>query len=432
MKIRAIRAREILDSRGNPTVEVDVELTNGIVGTAAVPAGASTGAREAHELRDGSRRYHGKGVRKALQNIRDLIAPLLVGRNVLPQAEIDRQLIDLDGTPNKSRLGANAILGVSLACARTAALALHQPLFQYLAPHKRACLPVPLVNVLNGGAHADNGLDIQEFMLVPIGFDSFQEALRATVETFHVLKQLLQEQGLSTAVGDEGGFAPKLAHNEEGLKLLSAAIAAAGYTPGRDLALALDVAASELFTPPVPSPPTARAREGYRFEGQLLSAADLIKIYGDWLKRYPIVSLEDGLAEDDWRGWQALTQELGARLQIVGDDLFATNATILQQGIREGIANAILIKLNQIGTVTETLQVIEIAQQHGYNAIVSHRSGETEDTFIADLAVSTGVGQIKTGSVCRGERTAKYNRLLRLEEQFSLELARPFSIRRSL
>lgn len=417
MKIRTIRAREILDSRGHPTVEVDVELSSGVVGSAAVPSGASTGAREALELRDGAKRYHGQGVLKAIQHIRDVIVPALTGQNAFPQAELDRKLIDLDGTPNKSRLGANAILGVSLACARAAAQALHQPLFQYLTPHKKALLPTPLVNVLNGGAHADNNLDIQEFMLVPIGFASFREALRATVEVFHSLKKLLQQQELSTAVGDEGGFAPKLPNNEAALKFLIAAISAADYEPGRDLALALDVAASELWR-----------ESGYRFEGQLLNSSDLAKLYAEWLNKYPIVSIEDGLAEDDWRGWQALTERLSTRVQLVGDDLFVTNPTILQAGIRQGVANAVLIKLNQIGTVTETLQAIAIAHQHSYKAIVSHRSGETEDTFIADLAVGTSVGQIKTGSVCRGERTAKYNRLLRIEEQFALEFARPFSL----
>ncbi len=417
MKIRAIRAREILDSRGNPTVEVDVELENNIIGTAAVPSGASTGAREALELRDGDRRYHGKGVQKALQNIQSVIAPTLIGRSVLSQSEIDRHLVELDGTPNKSHLGANAILGVSLACARAATLALGQPLFQYLASHppKRALLPIPLVNLLNGGAHADNGLDIQEFMLVPLKFDSFREALRAIVETFHQLKKLLQKQKMSTAVGDEGGFAPKLTHNEEALELLVTAIAGAGYQPGDEIALALDVAASEFFD-----------GQSYRFEGQSLASGDLIKLYRDWQKRYPIISIEDGLAEDDWRSWKALTEELGSHLQLVGDDLFVTNSAILQRGIREEIANAILVKLNQIGTLTETLEAIELAQKHGYSTVISHRSGETEDTFIADLAAGTGAGQIKTGSVSRGERTAKYNRLLRLEEEFSLALARPF------
>jgi enolase len=417
LKIRAIRAREILDSRGNPTVEVDVELENNIIGTAAVPSGASTGAREALELRDGDRRYHGKGVQKALQNIQSVIAPTLIGRSVLSQSEIDRHLVELDGTPNKSHLGANAILGVSLACARAATLALGQPLFQYLASHppKRALLPIPLVNLLNGGAHADNGLDIQEFMLVPLKFDSFREALRAIVETFHQLKKLLQKQKMSTAVGDEGGFAPKLTHNEEALELLVTAIAGAGYQPGDEIALALDVAASEFFD-----------GQSYRFEGQSLASGDLIKLYRDWQKRYPIISIEDGLAEDDWRSWKALTEELGSHLQLVGDDLFVTNSAILQRGIREEIANAILVKLNQIGTLTETLEAIELAQKHGYSTVISHRSGETEDTFIADLAAGTGAGQIKTGSVSRGERTAKYNRLLRLEEEFSLALARPF------
>ncbi|MCS7275299.1 MAG: phosphopyruvate hydratase [Candidatus Bipolaricaulota bacterium] len=417
MKIRAIRAREILDSRGNPTVEVDVELENRIIGTAAVPSGASTGTREALELRDGERRYHGKGVQKALQNIHAVIAPALIGRSVLSQSEIDRYLVELDGTPNKSRLGANAILGVSLASARAAAHALGQPLFQYLASctKKNALLPVPLVNVLNGGAHADNHLEIQEFMLVPIRFSLFREALRAVVETFHTLKRLLHQRGFSTAVGDEGGFAPKLAHNRDALELLVTAIAEAGYKPGEEIALALDVAASEFFD-----------GKRYRFEGESLTSSDLIKLYRDWQKEYPILSIEDGLAEDDWDGWRALTHELGSRLQLVGDDLFVTNCALLERGIRDGIANAILVKPNQIGTLTETLEAIELAQKHSYRTVISHRSGETEDTFIADLAVGTRAGQIKTGSVSRGERTAKYNRLLRLEEEFSLELAQPF------
>lgn len=423
MKIKAIRAREILDSRGNPTVEVDVELENQIIGTAAVPSGASTGAREALELRDGERRYHGKGVQRAIQNIHSVIAPTLIGRSVLSQKEIDRHLIELDGTSNKSRLGANAILGVSLACARAAALSLGQPLFQYLASStkRRALLPVPLVNVLNGGAHADNQLEIQEFMLVPVRFSSFREALRAIVETFHELKRLLQKQKLSTAVGDEGGFAPQLARNQEALDLLVVAISEAGYAPGDEIALALDVAASEFFD-----------GTRYRFEEQSLTSEDLIELYRDWQREYPIISIEDGLAEDDWPGWKRLTEELGAQLQLVGDDLFVTNRALLERGIREGIANAILVKPNQIGTLTETLEAIELAQKHGYRTVISHRSGETEDTFIADLATGTGAEQIKTGSVSRGERTAKYNRLLRLEEEFSVKFASPFAQQRSL
>lgn len=415
MRIRTIYAREILDSRGSPTVEVEVELTNGTRGRAAVPSGASTGRKEALELRDGNRRYGGKGVLKALKNIRDEIAPAIVGRNLSPQGEVDHILIELDGTPNKSRLGANAILGVSLACARAVAKSLQRPLFQFFSLGRTAMLPTPLVNVLNGGVHADNGLDIQEFMLVPVGFSSFREALRAAAETFHTLKKLLQQRGLSTAVGDEGGFAPQLQKNEEALRFLVEAIAEAGYESGHDLAIAIDAAASTFY------------RGGhYFFEGKTLSSADMIALYEGWLEEFPIVSIEDGLAEDDWPAWKELTGRLGAKAQLVGDDIFVTNTMLIEAGIREQVANAVLIKPNQIGTLTETLQAIETARAGGYRTIISHRSGETEDTFIADLAVGTAAGQIKAGSVSRGERTAKYNRLLRLEERFALELACPF------
>lgn len=413
MRIRTVRAREILDSRGNPTVEVELELEDGSWGRAAVPSGASTGSKEALELRDGDRRYQGKGVLRAVRSVTHEIAPKLLGREFSSQDEFDRLLIELDGTPNKSRLGANAILGVSLAYARAVAASLKKPLFQYLG--ERALLPTPLVNVLNGGVHADNHLDIQEFMIVPVGFDSFSEALRATVETFHALKKILRGRGLSTSVGDEGGFAPQLQKNGEALGMLVEAISAAGYRPGRDLALALDVAASTLYS-----------QGRYRFENCWLSAKELIDLYEDWLQKYPIVSIEDGLAEDDWASWRELTRRLGKRVQLVGDDIFVTNPKLIEQGIREGVANAVLIKLNQIGTLTETLQAIGTAQRGGYRAVISHRSGETEDTFIADLAVGTGVGQIKAGSVSRGERTAKYNQLLRLEELYQLPLARPF------
>lgn len=414
MRIRALRAREILDSRGNPTIEVELELDDGSCGRAAVPSGASTGTKEALELRDGDRRYGGKGVLGAVRNVSEKIAQALVGREFSSQEELDRLLIELDGTPNKSRLGANAILGVSVAYARAAAQSLKKPLFQYIGT--RNLLPTPLVNVLNGGLHADNDLDIQEFMLVPVGFDSFREALRATVETFHALKKILKGRGLSTNVGDEGGFAPHLQKNEEALRLLVEAISAAGYQPGRDLALALDPAASAFY-----------ADGRYHIDGKSLSASELISLYEEWLKKYPIVSIEDGLAEDDWVGWRELTKRLGRRVQLVGDDIFVTNPALIQKGIREGVANAVLIKLNQIGTLTETLRAIETAHRGGYRTVISHRSGETEDTFIADLAVGTGAGQIKTGSVSRGERTAKYNQLLRLEECYQLSLARSFA-----
>lgn len=413
MRIRAVRAREILDSRGHPTIEVELELDEGSCGRAAVPSGTSTGSREALELRDGERRYGGKGVLKAVRAVTEKIAPALRGRELSSQDELDRLLMELDGTPNKSRLGANAILGVSLAYARAVAAALKKPLFQYLGDH--ALLPTPLVNVLNGGLHADNDLDVQEFMLVPVGFETFSEALRATVETFYALKKILKSRGLSTAVGDEGGFAPQLQKNEEALQLLVEAISAAGYQPGRDLALALDPAASTFY-----------AEGRYRIENLALSSHELIDLYEEWLQKYPIVSIEDGLAEDDWAGWQELTRRLGARVQLVGDDIFVTNPMLVREGIREGIANAVLIKPNQIGTLTETLRTIEVARQAGYKIVISHRSGETEDTFIADLAVGTGAGQIKAGSVSRGERTAKYNQLLRLEERYKLPLARPF------
>ncbi len=413
MRIRALRAREILDSRGNPTVEVEVILEDGSAGRAAVPSGASTGTKEALELRDGDRRYSGKGVLRAVRNVTEEIARALIGREFSGQDEFDRFLIELDGTPNKSRLGANATLGVSLAYARAAAHALKKPLFRYIGD--RDLLPTPLVNVLNGGMHADTDLDIQEFMLVPVGFDSFREALRATVEAFHALKKILKSRGLSTNVGDEGGFAPQLQKNQEALELLMEAISAAGYRPGRDLALALDAAASTFY-----------ADGRYHIERTTLSESELITLYEEWLDRYPIVSIEDGLAEEDWAGWHELTKRLGKRVQLVGDDIFVTNPALIEKGIREGVANAVLIKLNQIGTLTETLRAVEAAHRGGYRTVISHRSGETEDTFIADFAVGTGAGQIKTGSVSRGERTAKYNQLLRLEEEYQLSLARPF------
>jgi enolase len=411
--IEEIVAREILDSRGNPTLEVDCVLDGGVGGRAAVPSGASTGSREALELRDGGKRYQGKGVRKAIGNVADEIAPRLRGLDARDQARIDRTLIELDGTPGKSNLGANAMLGVSLAVARAAAEASGLPLYAYVGGPAATVLPVPLLNVLNGGAHADNSVDIQEFMLVPIGFDRFSEAIRAGVEIYHTLKGVLKKAGLVTAVGDEGGFAPNLKSNREALDLLVQAIEKAGYKPGSQIALALDVAASELVEKKGKSTRYALAGEGRKG----LSSSDLIALYRDWLDAYPLVSIEDGLAEGDWEGWKEMTAELGKRVQIVGDDLFVTNPEILTRGIAEGLANALLVKVNQIGTLTETLEAVEIAKTHAYANILSHRSGETEDTTIADLAVATRAGQIKTGAPCRSDRVAKYNRLLRIEEE---------------
>ncbi len=407
--ISALRAREVLDSRGNPTVEVDALLAGGAVGTAIVPSGASTGTHEALELRDGGTRYRGKGVRRAVENVVREIAPAVAGRDARDQHGLDAALCELDGTADKSRLGANAILGVSLAAARAAATQLRLPLYTHLAAGAPAhALPVPQMNVINGGAHADNSLDVQEFMIVPVGRPTFSEGLRAGAEVFHVLKGLLNERGLSTGVGDEGGFAPDATH-EVALDLLVTAIEKAGYEPGRDVALALDVAATELWN---------GGRYDLPGEGRAgLTAEDLIELYRGWVERYPIVSIEDGLAEDDWEGWPRLTSELGGRVQIVGDDLFVTNRKRLERGIAAHAANSILVKLNQIGTLTETLDVCGLARGAGYGVVISHRSGETEDTTIADLAVAVGCGQIKTGSLCRSERTAKYNRLLRIEEE---------------
>jgi enolase len=423
--IEEIVAREILDSRGNPTLEVDCVLDGGVGGRAAVPSGASTGSREALELRDGGKRYQGKGVRKAVANVADEIAPRLRGLDARDQARIDRALIELDGTPGKSHLGANATLGVSLAVARAAAEASGLPLYAYVGGPAATVLPVPLLNVLNGGAHADNSVDIQEFMLVPLGFDSFAEALRAGVEIYHTLKGVLKKGGLVTAVGDEGGFAPNLKSNREALDLLVQAIEKAGYKPGSQVALALDVAASELVEETVEKKgekEKKKAKGGTRYalagEGRTgLASSDLIALYRDWLDAYPLISIEDGLAEGDWDGWKEMTAELGRRVQIVGDDLFVTNPEILTRGIAEGLANALLVKVNQIGTLTETLEAVEIAKTHAYANILSHRSGETEDTTIADLAVATRSRQIKTGAPCRSDRVAKYNRLLRIEEE---------------
>lgn len=403
--ITATHAREILDSRGNPTVEAEVEITGGIVGRAAVPSGASTGTREAVELRDGDKnRYQGKGVRNAVANVNGEIAKAVAGRDVTDQAGLDQALIELDGTDNKSRLGANAILAVSLASAQVAALSQHRPLFARLGDN--VTMPVPMMNIVNGGAHANNALDIQEFMIVPVGAPSFGEALRYGAEIFHALKKVLNARGLSTAVGDEGGFAPALESNEEALKVILQAIEGAGYAAGRDVCLALDVAASELFD----------SDSDYRFEGRHLSPAELTAYLADLCGRYPIISVEDGMAEGDWDGWKLQTDQLGSRVQLVGDDIFVTNPAIFARGIDQGIANAILIKLNQIGTLTETRRTIDMAVDAGYAAVISHRSGETEDAFIADLAVGTRATQIKTGSLSRSDRTAKYNQLLRIEE----------------
>ena len=408
--ISGVLAREILDSRGHPTVEVEVQLDSGAWGRAAVPSGASTGKREAVELRDGdSQRYRGRGVQRAVKNVEDTIAAEIEGMEATEQAAVDQALLELDGTPNKGALGANAILAVSLAVARAGADEVGLPLYAYLGGVGARLLPVPLLNVLNGGVHADNGLDIQEFMLVPAGAESFSSALRMGVEVFHTLKDLLKERGLATGVGDEGGFAPALASNTAALDLFLVAIERAGYRPGEDVFLALDVAASEL----------AESGGRYRFtrDGTVRSSEEMIAMYESLLDRYPIVSIEDGLGEDDWGGWGALTRRLGSRVQLVGDDLFVTNPAIIQQGIKNGIANAVLVKVNQVGTLTETLQAIELAKRAGYGTVISHRSGETEDTFVADLAVAVNAGQIKTGSVARGERTAKYNQLLRIEEE---------------
>jgi len=405
-QITNLTAREVLDSRGNPTVEVEVETLSGAKGRAIVPSGASTGAHEAIELRDQDARYGGKGVLQAARHVEAMIDPELAGMDVTGQTEIDELMLELDGTENKSKLGANAILGVSLACARAAADFEGMPLYRYLGGLNATTLPVPLMNVLNGGAHADNNLDIQEFMLVPHGFDSFGEALRAGAETFHALKKLLKDKKLSTAVGDEGGFAPNLGSDAEGLELLNDAISAAGYKPGKQICLALDVAASEFF------------KDGkYAFGGGAKSSEDMIAYYADLCGKYPIVSIEDGLAEDDWDGWTAQVAKLGDKVQLVGDDLFVTNVKRLQEGFDTNAANSILIKLNQIGTLTETLACIRMAHEHDYTTVISHRSGETEDTFISDLAVATNAGQIKTGSLCRTDRVAKYNQLLRIEEE---------------
>ncbi len=406
-KIVEIFAREILDSRGNPTIEVDCLLASGALGRAAVPSGASTGSREALELRDGDKsRYLGKGVRNAVDNV-DIIAKEIEGMDAREQAMIDLVMKQIDGTENKGNLGANAILGVSLAVARAAAEAAGLPLFLYLGGAGARTLPVPMLNVINGGAHANNNLDVQEFMIIPAGFDRFQDALRAGVETFHSLKKILNDKGLTTAVGDEGGFAPDLKNNAAALDLILTAIEKAGYKPAQDIYLGLDVAASEFYD----------KKKGYKFEEVERTSDDMVDYYVDLRKKYPIISIEDGMSEGDWDGWDSLTGVLGSGTQLVGDDLFVTNPAIFQKGIERGIANAILIKVNQIGTLTETLEAIEMAKRAGYRSVISHRSGETEDATIADLAVATNAGQIKTGSASRSDRVAKYNQLLRIEEE---------------
>jgi len=416
--IERITGRQILDSRGNPTVEADVFLNGGAMGRAAVPSGASTGEHEAIELRDDNPEiYLGKGVQGAVDNINHTLASELMGMDARNQTAVDQRMLELDETPNKARLGANAILAVSLAVARAAAAASGVPLYRYMGGLWAGRLPVPLMNIINGGAHADNNVDLQEFMIVPHGAPSFSESLRIGVETFHALKQVLRQRGYGTAVGDEGGFAPNLKSNEEAIEVILEAIGQAGYQPGTDISLALDAAASEFY------------RDGYyvfkKSDGSRRKAAELVDLYTAWVDRYPIVSIEDGLAEDDWEGWSQLTQVLGGRIQLVGDDLFVTNVARLQAGLDQGVANSILIKLNQIGTLTETLGAIRLAMAHGYTCVISHRSGETEDTFIADLAVATGAGQIKTGSASRTDRVAKYNQLLRIEAELGTEARFP-------
>ena len=408
--IQVVKARELLDSRGNPTVEAEITLDSGIKGRAAVPSGASTGIHEALELRDGDiSRYGGKGVMRAVENVNTIIAPALAGENVLDQRTIDQILINMDGSPNKGHLGANAILSVSLAAARAAAAASGMPLFRYLGGTNACILPVPMMNILNGGAHADNNLDLQEFMIVPAGAETFAESLRMGAETFHSLKAVLKKKGYATGVGDEGGFAPSVKSNEEAMELILEAVQKAGYKPGQQVYLALDVAASEFCQ--------ANKYHFKKSSGDVLDSDQLIKLYEDWSRQYPIVSIEDGMAEDDWQGWITLTSALGEKIQLVGDDVFVTNLNRLQSGIADGVANSILIKLNQVGTLSETMDTIELAKVDGYTTVISHRSGETEDSFIADLAVATNAGQIKTGSASRTDRVCKYNQLLRIEEE---------------
>jgi len=416
--ITNVTAREILDSRGNPTVEVDVELESGIVGRAAVPSGASTGEHEAVELRDGDKnRYGGKGVLNAVEHVNNAIAEEITGFDAQDQAALDRAMIALDGTPNKSNLGANAILGVSLATAKAAAQALHMPLYRYIGGTNARTLPVPMMNILNGGRHADNNVDLQEFMVVPVGAPGFSEALRMGAEVFHALKRVLSSRGYNTSVGDEGGFAPNLKSNDEAVEVILEAVGKAGYKAGEDVMLALDVASSEML------------QDGkyifYKSDKSSRSAEEMIAYYAAWMKKYPIISIEDGMAENDWVGWKKLTDALGKTTQLVGDDLFVTNTSFLRKGIEGGVANSILVKVNQIGTLTETLDAMEMARKAGYTAIVSHRSGETEDATIADIAVATNAGQIKTGSASRSDRIAKYNQLLRIEQQLGEEAVFP-------
>lgn len=410
-EIVSVEAREVLDSRGNPTVEVDVETIMGAVGSAMVPSGASTGAYEAVELRDGdSQRYLGKGVRKAVENVNNIIAPELIGLDAASQVEIDKLMINLDGTKNKSNLGANAILGTSMAVSRAAAISMELPLYQYLGGVNSRDLPVPMLNILNGGEHADNNVDLQEFMIMPVGAGDFKEALRMGAEVFHALKKVLNEKGLATSVGDEGGFAPDLKSNKEALDMLLKAVEKAGYRCGEEIKFAIDAAAAELYSD---------GKYHLKGEGKTMDSEEMMEFYRDLVDNYPIISLEDPLDEDDWEGWRKLTEELGHKAQLVGDDLFATNTERLQKGIDMGVGNSILVKLNQIGTVTETLEAVEMAKKASYTAVISHRSGETDDAFIADLAVATGAGQIKTGAPSRMDRVAKYNQLLRIDESLS-------------
>jgi enolase 1/2/3 len=407
--IESVHAREILDSRGNPTVEVDVELEDGTIGRAAVPSGASTGKHEALELRDDGdkSRYLGKGVRKAVDNVNEEIAPELIGLDVTDQLTIDTVMLELDGTERKTKLGANAILGCSLACAHAGARASFLPLFRYLGGVGAKYLPAPMMNIINGGAHANNGIDVQEFMVMPLGFETFSDALRAGVETFHALKKVLSDKGMSTAVGDEGGFAPALGNNQAALDVIMTAIEKAGYKPGSQIKIALDVASTEFHD---------ESKGTYTFEKKAIGSDEMVKLLESWSAKYPICSIEDGCSEDDWKGWKKLTDALGKKVQLVGDDLFVTNVKRLQQGIDDGVGNSILVKVNQIGSLSETISAVELARRNGYTAVMSHRSGETEDTTIADLAVALGTGQIKTGSASRTDRICKYNQLLRIEE----------------
>ena len=409
--IANIYARQILDSRGNPTIEVDVMTDSGVIGTAAVPSGASTGVHEAHELRDGDKKvYMGKGVMQAVQNVNKAIAEELKGIYITEQGIIDRIMIDLDGTPNKSNLGANAILGVSLACAKAGAITTGQPLYRYIGGVNAKILPIPMMNIINGGSHADNCIDFQEFMIMPVKAESFAEAIRMGAEVFHNLKAVLKKASLSTNVGDEGGFAPDLKSNEEAIKMILKAIEKAGYKPGEDIYIALDPASSEYYLP------EENVYHLKKSSGDKLKPAEMVDFWKDWVKRYPIISIEDGMAEDDWDGWKLMTKALGDKIQLVGDDLFVTNSARLKMGIEKGVANSILVKVNQIGTLTETIEAVNMAYNSSYTAVISHRSGETEDTTIADLAVALNTGMIKTGSACRSERIAKFNQLIRIEE----------------